>query len=71
MLTIFLGIALYWHQKSFLLLQWEVFSSPQLEEFEGMLNRLMKKDMEDCVNAYERYRVAMEAEVARRERDKS
>jgi hypothetical protein len=43
------------------LLDWNIFSVPQLEYFLGMLNRLWRNDLEDIVSRYENQRMTLQS----------
>ncbi|CAG0901843.1 unnamed protein product [Darwinula stevensoni] len=47
-------------------LHWDLFRLPQLEAFEAMIRRLLKEDLEEIVNSYEAYRIALTLEIDRR-----
>ncbi|XP_023221190.1 protein salvador homolog 1-like [Centruroides sculpturatus] len=47
-------------------LKWQLFRLPELDCFQGMLNRLHRQELEGIVMKYEAYRLALLREMERR-----
>lgn len=52
-------------------LKWDLFQLNQMETFDAMLNRLYKKELEEIVMSYEKYRTSLNRELERRRQEMS